>query len=324
MVEREFKILMLLNYNNTLNQRELSKESGISLGKVNAIIKNLTKSGYVNKDTVKNSTKYIVTELGLSKLDEKLNEDKNTRLNIHQEKNYNVKSAVILAAGKNEDFDKPVSMLDIEDFIIIDRTVEILRKNNIEKIVIIAGYKSEYFEDHFKNDNDICIVKNKDYIWTGTMYSLASAKEYVDDDFILLESDLVFEERAIKEICDYSQRDCIILTKESGTDDEAFVEIRDEYLFKISKDIHQLNSIDGEFVGITKISLKLYEMMLNEFANNKNPYINYEYTLLDVARNYSIGYIRIDDLVWGEIDTLSQYNKVSKNIFPKIRRRALS
>ena len=49
-----------------------------------------------------------------------------------------------------------------------------------------------------------------------------------------------------------------LFTNESGSGDEAFVEIRDNHLFKMSKDIHQFNRIDGEMIGLTKISYKLY------------------------------------------------------------------
>lgn len=91
------------------------------------------------------------------------------------------------------------------------------------------------------------------------------AKDYIDDDFLLIENDLIFEKRAIKELAESLNRDCILFTNESGSGDEAFVEIRDNHLFKMSKDIHQFNRIDGEMIGLTKISHKLYTMMLEEF-----------------------------------------------------------
>ena len=56
---------------------------------------------------------------------------------------------------------------------------------------------------------------------------------------------------------------------------------------------------------------------------NINPYMNYEYTMLDVARNYKVGYEKINDLVWGEIDNKDQYEKVKKHIIPMIRRKEM-
>ncbi|NSB70429.1 thiamine kinase-like enzyme [Clostridium beijerinckii] len=156
------------------------------------------------------------------------------------------------------------------------------------------------------------------------MHSLSLAKDYIDDDFLLIENDLIFEKRAIKELAESLNRDCILFTNESGSGDEAFVEIRDNHLFKMSKDIHQFNRIDGEMIGLTKISHKLYTMMLEEFKGNVNPYLNYEYVLLDVARNYNIGFVKIDDLAWGDADSSKEYEKIKNYLYPTIRRRELS
>ena len=139
----------------------------------------------------------------------------------------------------------------------------------------------------------------------------------------IVENDMIFEDRVIEKLINNKNRDCIVLTTESGSGDEAFVEIRDGYLYKMSKDIHQFNRIDGEMIGVSKISYKLFELMLKEFASNENPYINYEYTMLDVARNYNVGYLKINDLIWGEIDNDEQYERVKKYIYPIIKRKEI-
>lgn len=91
----------------------------------------------------------------------------------------------------------------------------------------------------------------------------------------------------------------------------------------MSKDIHQFNRIDGEMIGVSKISYKLFQLMLKEFANNENPYMNYEYTMLDVARNYNVGYLKINDLAWGEIDNDEQYDRIRRYIYPIIKRKEI-
>ncbi len=314
--------------------------------------------------------KYELTEAGIALLENSLDKVKSTKLSIHKHKYHKVKQAVILGAGGKGDFGKPAGFLELEEFRIIDRIIDILKSNGIEKIVIVNGYKKEYYEELAEKDStifcvtnsnykwtgtmsslalakeyiddDFILVENKEYYeelaekdstifcvtnsnykWTGTMSSLALAKEYIDDDFILVENDLVFESRAIEQIIKNDNRDCVLITNESGSGDEAFVEIRDGYLFKMSKDVHQFNKIDGEMIGISKISYKLFKMMLEEFKHNINPYMNYEYTMLDVARNYKVGYEKINDLVWGEIDNKDQYEKVKKHIIPMIKRKEM-
>lgn len=324
MLEDKLKLLKELNDNFNINQRELAKRTNMSLGKVNAVLKEFTIEGFIDRITNNRGTLYKVTEKGMKFLEENITSAKSTRLKLHEEEKKIVKQAVILAAGRTEEFDRPVGMLEIEDFKLIDRTLNILKENGITKIVIVTGYESQYYEECFKNSKNIVLVKSDTYKWTGTMHSLSLAKDYIDDDFLLIENDLIFEKRAIKELAESPNRDCILFTNESGSGDEAFVEIRDNHLFKMSKDIHQFNRIDGEMIGLTKISYKLYTMMLEEFKGNVNPYLNYEYVLLDVARNYNIGFVKIDDLAWGDADSKKEYEKIKNYLYPTIRRRELS
>lgn len=317
------ELLKLINDRDDISQRKIAEFLNISLGKVNALIKELKDNDYISVNTEENKTKYEITDYGLYFLENMLKEQKEKRIKIHKTGLKEINQAVILGAGYNKFFDMPPGFLEVENFKVIDRLIGQLRKNGIKKIVIVTGYKEEYYENLAKQNSDIYIVSNPDYKWTGSMCSLTLAKKYITDDFLLIENDLIFEDRLIENLINNEQRDCIILTTESGSGDEAFVEIRDGYLYKTSKDIHQFNRIDGEMIGVSKISYKLYELMLKEFSNNENPYMNYEYTLLDVARNYNVGYIKINDLVWGEIDNQEQYDRVKKYIYPIIKRREI-
>lgn len=324
MLEDRLEVLKTLNENFNINQRELAKRTNMSLGKINSILKEFTIDGFIDRITNNKGTLYKVTQKGMKILEESIANAKNTRLKLHEEQKKIVKQAVILAAGRSEAFGKPTGMLNIEDFKLIDRTMTILKENGITKIVIVTGYESKYYEEYFKNSKNVKLVKSDKYKWTGTMHSLSLAKKYITDDFLLIENDLIFESRAIRELCESEDRDCVLITNESGSGDEAFVEIRDNHLYKMSKDIHQFNRIDGEMIGLTKISYKLYKMMLEEFKENVNPYLNYEYVLLDVGRNYNIGYVKIDDLAWGDVDSLKEYEKIKNHLYPTIRRREVA
>lgn len=230
MLEDRLEILKILNDNFNINQRELSKRTNMSLGKVNAVLKEFTIENLIERITNNRGTLYKVTDKGMKVLEENLANAKSTRLKLHEEEKKIVKTAVILAAGRTADFDRPVGMLEIEDFKLIDRTLNILKENGINKIVIVTGYESEYYEEYFKDSKNVKLVKSDRYIWTGTMHSLALAKDLIDDDFLLIENDLIFEARAIKELVESKNRDCILFTNESGSGDEAFVEIRDNHL----------------------------------------------------------------------------------------------
>ena len=325
MIGENISVLKLLNKNSSFSQRKIASELSISLGKVNSIIKELESKGFIHIEVTEKGSKYKLTTKGFEVLELEVNEFKDIRLNIHSDDTeHEIKECVILAAGKKEEFDMPASFLELDGLRVIDRQIQILKDNGIEKIVIVTGYKSEYYDEFAKSYNNVTCVYNERYKWTGSMASLALASDYVTGDFLLVENDLIFESSAIERILKCECRDSILITNESGSGDEAFVEIRNGFIFKMSKDIHQFNKIDGEMIGISKISKKLFELMCDEFSTNLNPYMNYEYTMLDAGRKYDIGYEKVIDLVWGEMDDVAQYEKIIKNILPRIRRKEIA
>jgi len=70
--EEHFKILRKISKKPESSQRELAKELGFSLGKLNYCLKELQKKGLIKIDNFKNNKKkfnylYMLTPLGLSK-----------------------------------------------------------------------------------------------------------------------------------------------------------------------------------------------------------------------------------------------------------------
>lgn len=69
-------------------------------------------------------------------------------------------------------------------------------KNGIENIIVIVGYNSNLLRE-ILFDKAITVLENKNYKWTGAMVSVAIATDYVDEDFILIESNSIVEVRGI-------------------------------------------------------------------------------------------------------------------------------
>lgn len=314
------KILEVINKHVNISQKLIGEICHFSTGKVNYLINELMEKKYITSKKQGRSVKYFLTKKGLEYLESGIATYQDKKIQIHTNGQRKIKEGVILAAGETPDFDIPVSLLSLGKETLLDRNIRFLKQNGIEKIVIVTGYKKETFE-FLKEEDGIILVENPRYLWTGSMASLACARDYITDDFILIEHDTLVEENAIKLLLENSNRDCMVISNESGSGDEAFVEIRNNYIYKISKDIHQMNRIDGEMLGLIKLSYEIYLMMLREYENNENPLLNYEYLLLDVSRQYNIGFIKINDLVWAEIDDRPHYEHVINNIYPRLQRK---
>ncbi|MBS8265747.1 winged helix-turn-helix transcriptional regulator [Mesobacillus boroniphilus] len=321
-MEHLIKLLEAINKNNNVSQKKLSDLNDISIGKVNYLIQEMLEKGLIYNEKKGRNMNYFLTPKGIEYLQQQIGSYQDKKVNIHYtDVKKEITQAVILAGGLRKDFNCPAGMLKVEDKELIKRNIEILQEIGITKFVIVTGYMKDAFRE-LEDFANITFVENKRYKWTGSMASLACAFEHITDDFLLLEDDLLIEERAIKELAASPLRDCVLITNESGSGDEAFVEIRNGFLYKVSKDIHQFNRIDGEMIGASKLSLDVFHMMVRDYEqHNRNPYMNYEYMLLDISRNFNIGYLKLFNIVWAEADSQEQFYDIKQKIFPMLKRK---
>lgn len=238
-----------------------------------------------------------------------------------------VREAVILAAGMgsrlgNQNDQKPKGFLQLGNQPIIEESIKKLIKSGIEKIWIVTGYQSHHFRELTKLYNStVCLVSNDEYDQSGTLHSLSMISDKVCPPFLLLESDIIFEYRAIEKILNHQNENCILLSGFNDCGDEVFVETNREELVFMSKNMHELSSAPaGELVGITKIGKELFIKMMQFYnSDEKNKLADYETdALVAVAEEISIPCLIIDDLIWSEIDDHSHLKRAKEEIYPKV------
>lgn len=237
-----------------------------------------------------------------------------------------LKKAVILAAGmgtrlRNVCNNKPKGFIQIGKKPIIEESIEKLLKNNIREIIIATGYLSQFYEDLSKKYTCIKTIKNEKYSISGSMYSLYCARKLIDDDFLIIESDLIYDSMALKKIISFPESDVILISGFTNASDEVFVETKNNTLINMSKDKSILKNITGEFVGISKISMDLYKEMIKTFEEQfkNNLLVDYEVDgLVCMAKAKKIYCCKIENLLWGEIDDYHQYIRAKEDVYPKL------
>ena len=230
-------------------------------------------------------------------------------------------TAVILAARKERDSLIPYPLVQYtEGECLLDRTLRILKEMNIGKVIIIVGYRAELFQK-YSNENDVIIVENKDYEFTASMGSLALAKNLIHDDFLLIESDTFFERTLLEKLTSIESGNCLTMTEESGSGDECFVETRSNFVTKITKDRHRVCNFEGEMIGVSRICLSTYRKLVDEWEQCSNPYLNYEYLLMDVTDVLDRPVLKMRNLIWGDVDCKEDFRRLKNDIFPKLRRK---
>lgn len=232
--------------------------------------------------------------------------------------NTKIKTAVILAAGKSREYDKPNGLIEIDDQVLIERNIDLLIKYGIKKIVLVTGYKKEMYSYLQNKYGSVVIVENDDYAKSGSFKSLLKAKNQIDGDILLLDSDIVYEERALKNILKNEEENIVLVSYEKGQKDESFVEAQNGKLYRISKDVRELKNVQGEMLGIAKLSYNLVKKILE--LKVENPMYAYEYAISECAKDFDISILKIDSLVWGEIDCIEHFNYINKYLLPRLRK----
>ena len=231
--------------------------------------------------------------------------------------------AVILAAGIGRRirnlFQIPKGFIKIGEKSLIDRSIKILKNAGINKIYIGTGYHSEFYEE-LENEESIFCVKNNMFKNSGSFYTLLKFQNILKEDFLLLESDILFESKAVDLIIKCNHENIILTTELSGSGDEVYVEKDKNILKKMSKDPLQISNVFGEFVGISKVSNSLFEKLCNWGMKNPNQMKNmhYEQVISKISHTSDITVLNIKNLIWSEIDNEEDYFRVVKKIGPRI------
>lgn len=231
-----------------------------------------------------------------------------------------INTAVILAARHEKESEIPFPLMSYNGSeCLIDRTLALLREQNYSNIILVVGYKAELF-DTYKAD-DVTIIVNKDYEFTASMESLSLAKDYIKDDFLLLEGDTFYEKTVIEQLTNSKYPTCLSITEETGSGDECYVELKSGFVTKLTKDRHRVCNIEGEMVGAIKISHQVFKRMLSHFSECTNPMVNYEYILMDVTDVLDRPYIHFKNLIWGDVDSKADFEKLCNITCRNLRRK---
>lgn len=119
--------------------------------------------------------------------------------------------AIILAAGMGKRLkeltqDRTKCMVQVNGVALIDRMLHQIESHHLSRIVIVVGYEGEKlmkYIDTLGIRTPIVYVQNPIYDKTNNIYSLALAKDYLcQDDTLLFESDLIFEDAVIDQLLD--------------------------------------------------------------------------------------------------------------------------
>jgi choline kinase len=239
-----------------------------------------------------------------------------------------VRDAIILAAGVGARLrgvvdDRPKGLIEIGGETLVGRSVRLLRGAGVERITIVAGFQAGRYTAFAAGQSGLHVLVNPAFETTGSMASLDVGLEAIQGrDVLVLESDIAYEARAL-DLAAQVDQDATIVSGPTGAGDEVWVSAPDGWLLAMSKIRADLPSVEGEFVGITRLSPAGASAMRAAFhaffQQHGHGRMDYETGgLVGIAANRAVRALFMPDLCWGEVDDERQLVRVISDVWPAI------
>lgn len=229
--------------------------------------------------------------------------------------------AIILAAGMGKrlgEFTKENTkcMVEVNGVRLIDRVLGQLSKQNLNRVVIVVGYEGQKLIDHVGtsyNGMPIEYVNNPIYDKTNNIYSLALAKEQMqEDDTLLIESDLIFDDQLFPLIIENPYPNLALVAKYETWMDGTMVQIDDEQNIVnfVPKAAFQYDEVDKYYktINIYKFSKEFsrtkYIPFLEAYSKavGNNEYYENVLRIITFLNSKDLKALPITNEKWYEID----------------------
>lgn len=230
---------------------------------------------------------------------------------------------LIPAAGMGNRLGKHTSnktkcMVEIHNITLIERSLDILSRYGIERIIIVVGYHKEklveFLGDEF-NGIEIVYVENNIYDVTNNIYSIYLAKDLLsEDDTILLESDLIFEPQIIDNLISNQYPNVAVVDKYQPWMDGTVVEINNEFdiVNFVSKKDFDFSKTEDYYktVNIYKFSkdflVNTYVPFLEAYSSalGKNEYYEQVLRVITLLETQELKALPLQGEKWYEIDDI--------------------
>lgn len=273
---------------------------------------------------------------------DKIDEEVSVAAKLKTEKTY---KAVILAAGKDTNLfplteNIPKALLDIKGKTILQRQVETLHSAGIYEIAVVRGYKKDKI-----NYPHLAYFDNDEFENSGNLLSLFCAREFMDNNTIVLYGDILFETEVLKRLMEEKNNTTLVVdrgwkkrynaSREGHPFPPELTTVSDKgkdiEIKSIGTGLPETNAT-SEFIGLASLSpgacaclkeiyKKIYSTNKNQHFHNaesiqKASFIDFIQELLDRKEKVSALEIWRN---WIEVDTFEDY-RLAWNLIDELNR----
>ena len=227
-----------------------------------------------------------------------------------------VRTALLLAAGTGSRLAPltdmtPKCLVPVNDISILERLVSSLQEHNFNRLVVVIGHQADCIREYLgtrKGGMDITYITSPLYKTTNNIYSLWLARNIINEPFLLIESDLVFDTDMLTDML-YPDR--VAVAKIEPWMNGTTVTIND--LMEIDEFHCGAQTTGGQHyktVNIYSLSAatwQLVKVQLETHIANKRVNGYYETVFADMVQEGSLFFTPVffDTNSWYEIDTIT-------------------
>lgn len=243
--------------------------------------------------------------------------------------------ALILAAGMGKRLKKLTSnntkcMVKVNGVTMIERMLNQIDKRGVSRIIMVVGYEKDKLKEYIDSlgiVTPILYIDNPIYEKTNNIYSLSLASDcLVEEDTLLFESDLIFEDSVLDAILDDPRETLALVDKYESWMDGTVV--------KIDNDDNIIDFVPGKNFVFEDIphyykTVNIYKFAKSFSANKYLPFLNAYQKALGVNEYYEqvlkvitmidkpeIHAKRLTGQKWYEIDDVQDLD-IAESIFSK-------
>jgi choline kinase len=230
--------------------------------------------------------------------------------------NKQISTALLLAAGTGSRLypitqNAPKCLTIVNGISILERMITNLRVNGFKRLIVVTGYLESHIRDFLgdqSGDIKIEYVFSPLYETTNNIYSLWMARKAIDEPFLLLESDLVFDESLLAEML-YPDRIAVAKLQPwmNGTSVTADPSLQVKAFW--ANNVDSLGGTKYKTVNIYSLSLKswngIVKILDKRISEGKvNDYYEIVFAGMVADGSLNLTMVSFDDKPWYEIDTI--------------------
>ena len=235
--------------------------------------------------------------------------------------------AIILAAGAGTRLQPltdecPKCLVPIGGRPLLDYQLEALYAVGVEDVVLVVGCKAEQVRAHC--GSGVRYIENADYLTTNSIYSLYLAAAEFNTDTFLFNCDILFHPDVLERMLDSAQANVVAVDAQvERVPNEMNVCYGDDMrITAISKSLDptaaQAQSVQlAKFaaIGAAQVSKEVVRLVERD---EKDAFPTSAYGPLIEQRELFA--VDTSDLVWGEIDSLEDYERARDCVLPALVR----